>query len=359
MIMPHWVSFLTIPAVLVVAGLLTFRMTDFVRAYALRHSILDVPTERSSHKTPTARGGGLAIAVVLFTAILGVAIAGWMPTDIAVALVGGGVIVAGVGWVDDRRGVQPLLRVVAHGSAALWAIYWLHGFPTLQAGIHVLRLGAWGSALAFVGIIWAINLYNFMDGIDGLAATEGLTAGLTAGALLLWQAQLGLGLIALIVAAASAGFLRRNWPPASIFMGDVGSGLLGYVFSVLAIASERSSALPLLVWVMILGIFVVDATLTVIRRLAKGERFYLAHRSHAYQRLAQIGWTHQRVVCSIAVTNMVLACLAVVGVVRPDVLLWMVLIAAGLIVAAYIVIERIGSSVQQNLPGRALSRSNR
>ena len=162
-------------------------LTGRVRAYALARQLLDVPNVRSSHSTPTPRGGGVAIVVaVLLVLVAGVALK-VIDSRLALALGGGGLLVAWVGWWDDHTGLRPQVRAAGHAVAALWALYWLGGYPTLRLGDFVVSLGPAGSLLALIGIVWAVNLFNFMDGIDGIAGVEAVTVG-TGGALLLWAA---------------------------------------------------------------------------------------------------------------------------------------------------------------------------
>ncbi len=223
------------------------------------------------------------------------------------ALLGGGVAVAAVGWLDDRRGMPAGVRALVHVLAAGWGVWCLGGFPSLDLGVAVVPLGTAGSLLAVVGLVWLTNLYNFMDGIDGLAAGEAVGVGLVGGVLLAAAGATGLSLVALALAAAAGGFLVFNWPPAKIFMGDVGSGLLGYAFGVLALASERAGAVPLVVWMILLAVFIVDATATLIRRVVNGERWFEAHRSHAYQHAVQAGYSHRDVTVAVMGLNALLA----------------------------------------------------
>lgn len=273
-------------------------LTWLVRRYALRSALLDVPNERSLHRTPTPRGGGIAIVVVTLVGLAGFAATGVIPSSVAWTLGVGGALVGAVGWLDDRRGVSAPVRALVHTVAALWAVAWVWGEPAPAA-----ILGA-------IGIVWAVNLYNFMDGIDGLAAGEAVSVGLVAGALLLLAGDAALSTVALLVAAASAGFLVWNWAPARIFMGDVGSGFLGYTFSALALLSHRAGTVSLALWLVVLGVFLFDATVTLLRRVAHGERWYQAHRSHAYQRLVQAGSSHGHVAALVLVVNLGLGLLA-------------------------------------------------
>jgi Fuc2NAc and GlcNAc transferase len=302
---------------------------------------VDIPNERSSHSSPTPRGGGLAIIITVLGGIVVAGVMGWITRDLALALAGGGTMIATVGWIDDHRDVPARTRFAVQLAAAGWAIYWLGGMPTLSVGIATLHLGLVGTILGILGIVWAINLYNFVDGIDGLAAGEAITTGTIAGLMLLAMGHIGLAMISLLIAAASTGFLPLNWAPAKLFMGDVGSGTLGYFFAVLSIASENAGAVPVLIWVLLLGAFVFDATVTLFRRIGNGERWYQAHHSHAYQRMVQAGKSHAQVSSMILGINLVLAGLAIVAWLLPA--LFLIAIGAGtaLLAALYLSVERI------------------
>ena len=319
-------------AVFAAAGLSSWALTGLVRRWMVARSILDVPNERSSHTVPTARGGGLAIASVVVGGLLGGAALGWLPVSLALALAGGGAMVAAVGWMDDCRGVTVRLRLLVHAGAAVWALAWLGGFPRLQVSGGSLFLGIGGWVLAVLGIVWAVNFYNFMDGIDGIAGGEAVVVGVGAGALLMLGGAADLAGASFLIAAASFGFLLWNWSPARIFMGDVGSGLLGYLFAALAVASENRGALPVLVWVLLLGVFVVDATVTLFRRMLERETVFHAHKKHAYQRAVQAGWSHASVSSFVLAVGVLLTALGWVAVQMPAHLLAVTLGGVGALV---------------------------
>lgn len=300
---------MTILLVLIGVVLASAWGTGVVRRFALRADMLDRPTHRSSHTVPTPRGGGLAIAVPVFVGVAALAALDRIQTDIAVGLIGGGVLIAGIGFIDDRRPLSPLSRLAAHVSGAVWAVGWMGGLDVIDVGVARIPLGLLGTVVAVVGIVWLTNLYNFMDGIDGLAAGEGVAVGAIAGVALFLAGARGLGETAWVVAAGCAGFLVWNWHPARIFMGDVGSGLLGFLFGALAIRSAVDGALPLMGWVILLGVFVFDATVTLIRRAAAGARWYEAHRDHAYQRLVRAGFGHRQVTTGVLAVNLALGAL--------------------------------------------------
>ena len=186
-----------------------------------------------------------------------------------------------------------------------------------------------------------VNLYNFMDGIDGIAGVEATMAG-AVGAMLSWYTGLpSIAVCAAVVAAGAAGFLVWNRPPAKIFMGDVGSGVLGFFFAVIALASETRGGPPLIVWAGLLGVFIVDATATLVRRVLHGEKWYSAHRSHAYQRAVQAGWSHARVTGAVMLINVLLALAAVVAGALPSTLPWIGGVMIAFLGAVYLRVERI------------------
>ena len=278
-------------------------LTGRVRRYALQKQMLDVPNARSSHSAPTPRGGGLAIVVSFLVAVLVMAATGLIAGDVAVALIGGGGGTALIGFMDDRKHVPARWRLLAHFGAALWALAWL--FPwsgTLDSALWRMPLLA--AALLF-GAVWMLNLYNFMDGIDGIAASEAVTVSLGGGVLLWMCGAPGMALMALCLAGASLGFLVWNFPPAKIFMGDAGSGFLGFIFACFAIGSLQLGPHVLAGWCVLLAAFASDASVTLLRRLLRGERVWEAHRSHAYQRLSRYFGAHRPVTLGFAAINVV------------------------------------------------------
>lgn len=322
------------------AVVLSWLLTGAIRRYAVARSILDVPNHRSSHAVPTPRGGGVAIVAVVLAGATAAWVVGLLADDVAAALVGGGALVALVGWIDDRSGLPAGVRAIVHFVAAGWVVFCLRGLPALDLGVTRVPLGFAGAMLGLLGVAWMINLYNFMDGIDGIAAAEGVAVGLIGGAMLAASHETGMALAAFLTAAACAGFLWWNWHPARIFMGDVGSGFLGIVFATLAIASENRGSAPLLLWIVALGVFVFDATVTLLRRIRRGERWHEAHRSHAYQRAVQAGRPHHVVTGGVLVINAALAGGAWLAYLRRG-LVPLVVLAGGLLLTwVYVQVEK-------------------
>lgn len=282
-----------IACMMALGGFLSWLGTAYVRRYALQHAILDIPNLRSSHATPTPRGGGLAIVLVFLGAVAGVASAGLLQSNLALVLVacGGGVALAG--YLDDRKALPASIRICIHAIAATLAVIGVGGIAQQTLG-HMGLHGVWaGGLLALVALTWATNLFNFMDGIDGIAGSEAVfIAG--AGALLNWKfgGEAGLTAVMLVLAAATLGFLIWNWPPARIFMGDVGSGFLGFTLAVLGLAASRLGSVPIEAWAILSGVFLVDATVTLLTRIVRGDRWFEAHRMHAYQNIAGRWRTH-------------------------------------------------------------------
>jgi len=294
-------------------------MTAWVRRLALDREWMDVPNERSSHAAPTPRGGGIAIVLASMAAFLCFGALDLLDRELLIALLGGGTAVACVGFVDDRRPLRARNRLIVHFAAAVWALVWLGGVPPLRVGTAIVDLGIIGHVLGAIAIVWTLNLFNFMDGIDGLAAGEG-TFIAAAGA---WfAASMGGGGVSAAFAAfaaACAGFLVWNWPPAKIFMGDIGSGYVGYVLAVLALAAMRHSPVAVFVWLLLGGLFFTDATVTLVRRFVRGESVSEAHRSHAYQWMTRRMGGHLAVsAAAIAINAVVLLPAAMYALYRPD-----------------------------------------
>ena len=306
---------MTLPGLLVlslVACAASWALTSSVRRYALHASLLDHPNERSSHTVPTPRGGGIAIVGTFVGSLAILAAAGAIERPLAAALLGAGLLVAVLGFVDDRRHVPASWRFAGHLLAAVWVLSWLGPLPAVPIFGASIDLGIGATLLSALYFVWSVNLFNFMDGIDGIASLEAIAVSL-GGALLWWLAQPhGDWLVAVAFAACVSGFLVWNFPPARIFMGDAGSGFLGCVVATLALWSSHTAPHLFWGWFILGGCFMVDATLTLVRRVARGERFSEAHRSHAYQYAARKHRSHKCVsVAFVAVTALWLLPLAV------------------------------------------------
>lgn len=290
-----------IPAVAV----LSLVLTAVLRRYALSRSIIDIPNARSSHSVPTPRGGGVAIVVAFLVALPFLGAIGLAPWSQLIAVGGAGALVAVIGFMDDHGHIAARWRLLGHFAAAIWALAWLGGLPPIVMFGLSLDLHWIGHILAAFYLVWMLNLYNFMDGIDGIASVEALCVCLGA-CLIYWlNGTTALAWGPLILAMAVLGFLYWNFPPARIFMGDAGSGFLGIALGVLSVQAAWQSSALLWVWLILLGVFIVDATFTLMRRLIRGDKVYEAHRSHAYQFASRQAGRHLPVTLAVIFINLV------------------------------------------------------
>lgn len=298
-------------------------LTGLVRWFALRRRVLAIPNARSSHDTPVPSLGGIGIVVPFAIGLLWLWQIGRVPDDLTFALLMGGGLVAVVGLVDDLRPLSPLIRLIVHISAAVVGLVAIGGMPPLDLGFMLWQWGWLGHIIGVIGLVWLVNLVNFMDGIDGLAALETIVVCVVVLLLFLWRNGLIFWPNALL-AAVCFGFLLWNLSPARIFMGDVASGFLGYALGILAIFMASWQPLFMWVWALLLALFVVDTTTTLLRRMIRGERWYAPHRSHAYQHLAQ-RYGHRPVTFGQALFNLVvLLPIVVLVLLEPSLTLWAV-----------------------------------
>jgi UDP-N-acetylmuramyl pentapeptide phosphotransferase/UDP-N-acetylglucosamine-1-phosphate transferase len=266
------------------------------RRWARSRLVLDHPNDRSLHHHPTPRGGGLGIVIPVCLALAGSVALVPSSRATAASLLAAGMLVAAVGLVDDVRRLPALTRLAAHVSAAVVVVLGVGTWSTLTwPSLGSLDL-AWAAVpFTVVWIVGLTNAYNFMDGIDGIAGAQGLAAGAGWTGLGLMTGEPLLFVVGAVTAPASLGFLFFNWSPSSIFMGDVGSSFLGFLFAALAVSVSSSSpevgtAAALFVWP-----FVFDSGFTLLRRARRRENLLRAHRSHLYQRLVLTGMSHHTV----------------------------------------------------------------
>jgi UDP-N-acetylmuramyl pentapeptide phosphotransferase/UDP-N-acetylglucosamine-1-phosphate transferase len=256
--------------------------TWLARRYALHRKLVDHPGDRRSHSVATPRGGGISI---VFAVLLGM---GWMLIEwsdhrlLLSCMATGLVLVAGIGWIDDHRPLSPGLRLAVQGVAAL----------VLAWGFHRTYGAILPALIAFVLVMVLVNIWNFMDGIDGLAASQ---AALVAGGLALLLGTGPWGWLAAALAAACMGFLPFNFPKAGIFLGDVGSGALGYLVAGLLAGAYTTTQVAWPLLLLPLAAFLVDAGFTLARRMLAGERWWTPHVTHAYQVWAKRTGSHVRI----------------------------------------------------------------
>nr|WP_314531345.1 glycosyltransferase family 4 protein [uncultured Pseudomonas sp.] len=312
-------------------------LTGGIRRYAISRSLIDVPNSRSSHTVPTPRGGGVAIVLtfLLFVPIFGMT--GYLEWPVIWCIVGTGAGVAALGFLDDHGHIAARWRLLGHFLCGGWALYWLGGLPPLEFWGAAIDLQWFGVILSAFYLVWLLNLYNFMDGIDGLASVEAICA--CVGVCIVYWLTGFTALIGppLLLALAVGGFLIWNFPPARIFMGDAGSGFLGVMLGVLSLYAAWKAPFFFWVWLVLLGVFIVDATYTLLSRLLQGRRVYEAHRSHAYQHAARKAGSHLAVTGVVAAINVfwLLPIAICISVYRLNGLLGIAIAYLPLIVLAY------------------------
>ena len=296
----------------------SFLLTGAIRRYALRGGMLDIPVSRSLHEEAKPVGGGIVIAL-LFLAYAGAChLQGSIPLREFLALAGGA-LVALVGLLDDLWKLSLAWRIPAQFAAASWVILWLGNVPPIDFYFFVLGESFLLNALAVLALVWLLNLYNFMDGVDGLAAGELVFVNVLCFMVAIAVDDMALGLLSAGFGAVALGFLAWNWPPARIFMGDAGSNFIGFSLGVLALLSMRHDSMTVWTWLLLLGVFVSDATVTLVRRIARGDKWYEGHCCHAYQHAVERFGSHRRITLAILALNCLwLAPLAWGTVIRPQ-----------------------------------------
>ena len=278
--------------------LLSFSLTYFIKNYYIKHALLDEINERSSHSVPTPHGGGIALSVVWFIGLLYLNYIGEIDSSLFSALLVG-VIISIVSFFDDLYDLSPKVRLLAQALVAIGGLYFLGGFEELNLFFFSVENPFLTNIFAFFMIVWFINLYNFLDGINGYAGGETLFLALAGFSLF------GGGHF-LVLAMAVLGFLVWNWGNAKIFMGDVGSTLLGYNIAIFTIYYANIESINFWIWIILFSVFWFDATLTLLRRKLNGEQLSLAHKKHGYQRLQQSGWSHKKVASYAILFNLLL-----------------------------------------------------
>lgn len=271
--------------------------------YASGRGLLDRPGPRRSHANSTPRGGGVAIVAAMALAALALALREPAATPAAAWFGLGVVALAAVGFRDDHRPLPAGVRLGAQFGVGALVIWGLGGVDGLAFGPWSMT-GGWLSALALVALVWLINLFNFMDGIDGIASVEAAFVGLAFALFSLLEGEPVGAVLGALVAGACLGFLPWNFPRARIFMGDAGSYGVGFALGFLFLWGIERGSFSVALALALIGVFAVDATLTLSVRIARRARWYTPHREHAYQLLVRGGWSHRRVVAAMTGLNL-------------------------------------------------------
>lgn len=282
----------------IVLFLISFSLTYFIKNYAIKKSLLATVNERSSHTTPTPHGGGIAIVITWFIGLTYLYFTNQIDHTLFSSLTVG-VFISIVSFFDDIYELSAKLRILVQSFVALVGLYMVGGLDSITFGFFSVESQIVTNIFAFLLIVWYINLTNFIDGINGYVGAEFIFLSI-AGLLIFGEAHF------IILAVTVLGFLYWNWNKAKIFMGDVGSTLLGYNIAIFTIYYGNQEATNLWIWIVLFGVFWFDATLTLIRRKFNGEKLSQAHKKHAYQRLTQSGWSHYKVTNYSIIINLIL-----------------------------------------------------
>ncbi len=317
--LPDWgwiaVAALGFAAVVAVSSWLAGR----IRTLALRSELLDIPNERSSHAVPVPRIGGLAIVTVVLAGILALALAVPLSVPWLWTLVVSGSMIVGIGLVEDLFGVRKRVRLLIHFLAGFVIVLYIGTHLEIIFPKSLALTGAPALVLITLYVVWNVNSYNFMDGIDGLAGGQAVFIGLSAGAIAAFNGNLPLAAVYLLIAASSLGYLRWNWHPAKIFMGDLCSGFIGVSFAVTSLWGKLTETVPLGAFLILMAVFYTDSTWTTFRRLIAGENITHPHRDFAFHHAIRAGHSHSTVTTAILMIDVVwLLPLAIIAVVLGD-----------------------------------------
>lgn len=273
---------------------ITGLLVHFYIQYAKTKNLMDLPNKRSSHQIPVPRGGGVCFIITFLVSIAIFTFSGAvsLTSGSALFLVGGGAAL--VGFFDDIYNISAKSRLIFHFILGIVLVYLAGYLAVFDLGWFTFDLGYFGIGFTVFMSVWLLNLYNFMDGIDGIAAGEAVLVASVGAIITFFLGDLETALISAVLACCVLGFLPFNFPRAKVFMGDSGSGFLGIVFAVLIVISYGQNLSTFWMWLILIGIFIVDATYTLIYRLLAGFKPHQAHRSHAYQKLAQDLQSHSK-----------------------------------------------------------------
>lgn len=282
----------------IIVLLASFFLTFIVKFFAEKRSLLDVPNERSLHIKPTARGGGIAIVLTWFPGITYLFFSKNIDPNLYFALMSG-LLISVISFIDDIYKLTYLPRLIVQAIATIIALFFIGGLKKIDIGFYIIENSFFLTLLIFFSILWFINLFNFIDGIDGYAATEAIFVSL---ALIFFLKDTFL----LLFAASILGFIPWNWDKAKIFMGDIGSTLLGFTLAVFAVYYQNITEFSIFNWLILTSVFWFDATYTLFNRLRNKEKLNQAHKKHIYQRIVQSGFTHQKTVLFSLAINFIL-----------------------------------------------------
>ena len=325
-------------AIFLVALLLSVSTTRLVRRLTIALGMLDAPGGRGLHTHPIPRGGGAAIVGVVSLGIAIFMLLGEMGKLPGALMLLCGLGYALLGWIDDRQNLSIVIRLIVQIALASVYCAMLYRTEPVSIGFGTALPAPVFALFSIIFMVWFVNLFNFMDGADGLACTQSTVAGGCGAVIFALLGDTETALVAAALAGACAGFLKWNWSPARIFLGDVGSYYLGFLFACLVLFDFYTTAW---IWLILLTPFVVDASLTLLRRVARGGRWWVAHREHLYQRLILSHWTHARVSEALAIIIVVILLPAAIWAARaPSTAPWVTVLIYAITGIIWLVLNR-------------------
>jgi glycosyltransferase WbpL len=324
-------------------------ITDFIRRFSIKNKLFDIPNDRSSHDFPKPKGGGISIVFILLGTIATLSYFKMIDSGISMSMLTGLSIVAVTGLVDDYKNLPISIRVISYVAASVLSLYLIGGVSYLSFSNTSFNLGHFGFFLGVLFVVWLTNLYNFMDGADGFAAIQTLCVALFCGSLLYLSDNISFAIILLCLVSSTTGFLYWNWAPAKIFMGDVGSCTIGFLFGLLSIYTEKTGIISISVWLILLAPFIGDATFTLFRRIINKEKWYKAHNSHAYQKLYQLGMTHRELAMGLLAINIIIWPFAYFAYSYKSLEFAMVILSYSLIAGVWLAVQNKCNKVKKGL----------
>ncbi len=327
---------------------LSWAFTGIYRRHALSKGYVDQPNVRSSHTVVTPRGGGIVFSMMWIILLGFASYFKWIPMQQLYVFLPAG-LVALLGFKDDMKSISAKSRLMVQTLACILSLYLLKlpnepiVFGLALPNVELIQGFTLNYAVVMtctvLGMLWMTNLMNFMDGTDGLCATQAIIVLGFAGVVLYQSGGYSLAVLCIGACSLILGFLTWNWPSANIFMGDSGSGFLGFLIALMAVSAHKWFNIPYGLWVILTCPFWFDATVTLLRRMVKGDRWMEAHCMHAYQRLTHVGWSHLQVLCCAIAVNCVTVWMAWIAFKQPQYLTMLMSMAVTFMAVIYLMIE--------------------
>ena len=274
-----------------------------LKKFAYQLNLIAIPNKSSLHQTATPQGGGVVVGIVFLVFCIYYYLSGDLKNVEFLVLFGGCLIMSITGFLDDIININPIKRFFIQILAASWGLYWIGGIPYSPIFNQVSGLYTFVNIVSIVVIVWFINAFNFMDGIDGMSTSGATFFSLTIGGYFFWHGIEPLGSLLIILAVSSFVFLYFNWPPAKMFLGDAGSYFYGYLFAFLFLITIKNDYMSIWTWLIIFAYFITDTTTTTFLRILLVKDWYRTHHSHAYQNLARVLNNHKFVTVLVLIIN--------------------------------------------------------